>query len=220
METKTFALAPEEQRNTTVDETEICLNGITRVLIGGYDNAGKSTLACSLYKALETDGIETSLYELDRWSDTHAPILGVKSWKERAKNAEVSVEEYADYVDLFAKDEAAIVIGDIEGRYQGRHSRTLKNKADFGILVTRAPIEKDKTTQFLQTQEGWEELFSEIDVPIAIRVHSLREGQINPDAALPIYGLERQLVPENQGVQKLGRQVVELALLKQNKVRV
>ena len=197
------------------DESNIALRGITRVLIGGFDNAGKSTLACSLYKALEHQSIDTSLYELDRWSDTHEPILGIKSWDERNKQPEVSIEEYAEYAQKFASDTSNLVLGDIEGRFQGPHNRVLKGSADFGILLTRDPIPKDKETAFLQTHEGWENLFDELNVPIAVRAYSTLNGEPIPPGHIRIPNLERKLVSENPGVQKLARMVVQLALAKE-----
>lgn len=79
---------------------KISLRGVTKVLIGGFDNAGKSTLACSLYKAINEQGVRSSLYELDLWSDTHEAILGKKRWDERNKQPEVTCDEYAQYAEV------------------------------------------------------------------------------------------------------------------------
>lgn len=192
-------------------DNQVATNGLTKVLIGGFDNAGKSTLACSLYRALQNQGVETSLYELDRWSDTHEPILGKKSWQQRQKVPEVSVSEYAEFAGKFINHSSGVVLGDIEGRYQNPHIRCLKGSADYALLLTRDPIEKDQNTEWLQTTEGWEELFDELGVPIAIRAHSIIDGQKPPSGTIPVYNLERQLVPNHPDIQAIAKLVIELS---------
>lgn len=193
----------------------IALRGVTKVLIGGFDNAGKSTLACSLYKSINEHGVQSSLYELDRWSDTHDAILGKKRWDERNKRPEVTHDEYARYAEGFKNDEAAIVIGDLEGRFQNEHIRTLKGAADFGLLVSRDPIPKDAESNWVQTESGWRSLFEELEVPIAAHIRSILPGQKHPPGTLPIQGLERELVPQHRGVQLLAKTIIYHAELLQ-----
>ena len=183
----------------------------TRVLIGGFDNAGKSTLACSLYRALNQAGIPTSLYELDRWSDTHDIILGRKLPEQRQKTAEVSVEEFAAYAEGFREDPTKLVLGDLQGVYQVPHNLCLRQSANFGVLVTRNPIDKDATARFPQTLEGWRDLFGDLEIPIALHLHSVQAGQTAPDKTIPIPALERGLVPNHPYVQKIAAKILQLS---------
>lgn len=193
------------------DETELALNGVTRVLIGGFDNAGKSTLACSLYRSLNGMGVEAAVYELDRWSDTHDVILGKKLPHERQKTSHVSREMYRTHADKFVADTSKIVIGDLEGRYQSSYIPILRRSADFGVLVTRPPIEKDEDSDWLQTEEGWRKLFETLEVPISYHIHSIASEQPHPAGTEPVFGLERKLVPDNPGVIKLAEFILEYA---------
>ena len=109
-----------------------------KVLIGGYDGAGKSTLACSLYVYLCMIGYDVGLHEIDPWSDTHAPLLGRKNWTERNKRKNyVEADIYHSYVEPFAQDSREIVIGDIQGNYQCPHNHMWANSADVAVLVSR-----------------------------------------------------------------------------------
>src|SRR5690606_1438028 len=86
-------LSPRIESIEPSSEDLVAVRGITKLLIGGFDNAGKSTLACSLHEALQSQGVETSLYELDRWSDTHDVSFGRKTWAQRNKQTDVAMEE-------------------------------------------------------------------------------------------------------------------------------
>ncbi|HEX9679236.1 MAG TPA: hypothetical protein VGA08_01330 [Candidatus Saccharimonadales bacterium] len=204
-------LATKPERITRQPAAEVALSGVCRVLVGGFDNAGKSTLACSLFENLRQNDIDTSLYELDRWSDTHDAILGRKDWSQRSKRAEVSLTQYYDYAQYYLNDQSTIVIGDLEGRQQNQHILQLAGCAQIGILVTRGRIQSDETSQFLQTEDGWRDLFAKIEVPIDFHVRSVREHQAIPINTLPIYGLERISVPDNPGIKKLAALLIERA---------
>lgn len=202
-------------------------NSSFKILIGGFDGAGKSTLACSLYVYLLTQGHEVGLHELDPWSDTHAPLLGHKDWLERTKRTGfVDQDIYSLYVDPFIKDRREIVIGDIQGNYQYAHNNLWAGTASAAVLVSRHATEKDEWRRVHesrdipgpQTVDGWYDLLqrSGISYNNIIRVHSLRHGQTVPISPFPViaaHQLERALVPFHPAVVALADQLLHLRQL-------
>lgn len=207
LETKPLSV---EVPGTLQPEEQLTLNGVTRVLIGGMDGAGKSTLSCSLYLALKERGVHVSLHEIDPWSDTHDPILGRKPWSDRNKRAEVPDHEYLERVEEFKNDNADIVIGDMQGRSQYRGNYALYESAHHGILVSREATPKDETRRWRQSEHDWEQLFCDLNIPVNLRIRSLRPNQQCPDNYIGIDDLERVPEPNHEGVQKTGQMIVNL----------
>lgn len=194
------------------EAAQIAADGVTRILIGSMDGAGKSTLSCSLYLHLAGRGTDVSLHEIDPWSDTHDPILGRKSWSQRQKRTNVSLELYGQYVDRFASDTSQIVLGDMQGRAQNPYNQLLSGVADYGILVSREQTVKDQTVLYPQYEYDWERLYADtLRTPVAARVRSVLPNQIAPPGCLPIDGLERQPAPDHPQIARLGAMVLELA---------
>jgi len=189
-----------------------------KILIGGYDGAGKSTLACSLYVYLCMTGLNVGLHEIDPWSDTHAPLLGLKSWADRKKNVGyVDADAYNAHIKPFAQDSREIVIGDVQGCYQYEHNHLWAGLADVAILVSRQPTEKDawraehesRDIPGPQSREGWRQLFAANGIKTILHVDTLLDGQRQRALADPtdwyfvLRGLDRAVVPFHPGVKQL-----------------
>ncbi len=202
-----------------------------KVLIGGYDGAGKSTLACSVFVYLQMLGHDVGLHELDPWSDTHAPLLGYKSWAERTKRTGfVDADIYSRYVEPFLADQRSIVLGDIQGNYQYEHNGLWANSADAAVLVSREPTEKDIWRELNQSRdlpgpqsiEGWQKLFANSGIKrnAIVYVHTLQNDQVEPAEADPndyfitARALDRAIVPFNPGVVALANCLLSLKLQK------
>lgn len=194
-----------------------------KILIGGYDGAGKSTLACSLYVYLCMTGHDVGLHEIDPWSDTHAPLLGRKSWAARDKRKGfVEADIYRSYVEPFAQDTRDIVIGDVQGNYQCPHNAMWADLADVAILVSRRPTEKDiwraenesRDTPGPQTVHGWRTLFAANGIKRIFYIESLLDGQRPPSLAadkhFAILGLDRALVPLHPDIKNLAELLLRL----------
>jgi hypothetical protein len=152
----------------------------TRILVGGLDGSGKSTIACSLAEALRHDGVAVHCIEIDPWSDTHDIILGKKDPSLRNPRHQVAIEDFRERVEMFRHSPYPIVIGDLQGRHQYIWNHLLRGIADHGILVGREPTEKDAKKQaegILQTIPEWEDLFRGLDTPLSHYIHTLLPGQ-------------------------------------------
>lgn len=183
----------------------------TRFLIGGMDGAGKSTLSCSVYTALKEQGHQVSLHELDPWSDTHEPILGKKGWESRRKRSGQDLgHELAARIEDFTRDPSEIVIGDLMGRVETDELCLLDGMAQYAVLVTRDRTQKDEQSKYPQTEIAWRRLFRDINIPVALHVHSALNGQAVPTEAIRINSLERRLCPENPGIRQLASKFVDL----------
>lgn len=195
----------------------------TRILIGGLDGAGKSTLVCSLAEALRHDGVAVQTIEIDPWSDTHDIIYGRKPVEKRNGRHEVAIGEFRERVEMFRCSPYPIVLGDMQGRQQYSFNFLLKGIADRGILIGREPTEKDLKRQvenILQTVPAWEELFDQLETQVDLYVHSLLPSQeqtvypriCTPELVMPAL-TERKLCPYSPYVQQLKNQVLTWAQL-------
>jgi len=195
----------------------------TRILVGGLDGAGKSTLVCSLAEALRHDGIAVQTIEIDPWSDTHDIIYGRKPVEKRNGRHEVAIGEFRERVEMFRHSPYPIVLGDMQGRQQYSFNFLLKGIADRGILIGREPTEKDLKRQaenILQTVPEWEELYDQLETFVNLYVHSLLPGQeqtVRPRACTPEMVIpamtERKLCPYSAYVQQLKNLVLDWAQL-------
>jgi hypothetical protein len=185
----------------------------TRILIGGLDGAGKSTLTCSVAEALRHDGIAVHTIEIDPWSDTHDVIYGRKPVEKRNGRHEVAIGEFRERVEMFRHSPYPVVLGDMQGRQQYQFNFLLEGIADRGILVGREPTPKDEkraSEGILQTLDEWEELFDQLETHVDLYVHSLLPGQCQsarprlctPEMSMPAM-LERKLHPYSPYVQQL-----------------
>ncbi len=184
-----------------------------RILFGGMVSSGKSTLICSLYQLLETWGEDVSLHEIDVWSDTHACILGEKSWEQRHNTRDNSPEIHTRFqrnVELFAADPAEIVLGDLPGREANDSFPLLKpGFADAGVLVTRGPREKDKDPFLRSTAAGWRKLMVNLwQIPLIAEVYSLRNGDQPAQHQFAIGDSDRGLIPHHPEVERLAEHLL------------
>ncbi len=134
-----------------------------RIVVGGTTNCGKSTLAASIFRQLETSGERIGIYEIDTFSDTLPCILGVKPWSERKKRPAGNWKDPLIDVRLkeFADDPHQVVLGDLPGIIDGLLVRLVSEAT--GALV----VSKD-----LDTLIQWENFFSQQNIPVLIRVVS------------------------------------------------
>ncbi len=183
----------------------------TRILIGGLDGAGKSTIVCSLAEALRHDGVTVQAIEIDPWSDTHDIILGKKSPELRNARHEVAIGEFRERVEMFRCSPFQVVLGDLQGMQQYAFNFLLEGIADRGIIIGRERTDKDSTKEAkgrLQTVPDWLELYRQINTPVDCYVHSLLPGQpqtvrvAETDKVVPAF-TERKLVPYNPHIQEL-----------------
>jgi hypothetical protein len=149
-------------------------------------------------------GVSVGIHELDVYSDTHACILGLKSWYDRRKRAEAEFNPtIKERVREFADDQHDIVIGDLPGRLGTPYFGKLVEPADWVIIVAKDWEGLDR----------WTECFDVYNVPIALRVISFM-GQlpiippVTPDV-LYVKGLDRK-VHLNGDVSHVVRHLTEI----------
>ncbi len=181
-----------------------------RLLIGGPNASGKSTLAVSLYYWLRRHEpyVSVALHELDVHSDTHGPLMGLKAWSKRCKRwpfpqeAPFEVIVYADM--MFRKDSSAIVIGDLPGRLANPGMPRFMASGTHAIYVGRSFDEYD----------AWHASFSRAGVRLLFGVASVLDGNpvpsvLNCHRALVVHDLVRQPSPDLAGIGLLGRSIVD-----------
>ena len=181
----------------------------TRVVIGGVNGTGKSTFTCSLYVALKMEGISVGLHELDVYSDTHAPLLGLKPWEERKRYKSRTYEgAIRPAIDRFEADEHAIVLGDLPGKLANPWLEEMIAGAELAILVGRERVERDETAKHPQSAGDWEKFYHERGTPVICRVQSMLSGQEAWEGTISAGGLDRTLVPMHPAVQDVVRILV------------
>ncbi len=182
-----------------------------RILVGGLDGAGKSTIVCSLAEALRHDGVLVHAIEIDPWSDTHDIILGRKPAELRNPRHEVAIGEFRERVEMFRHSPYHVVLGDLQGMQQYAHNLLLDGIADRGIIIGRETTEKDAIKEAkgrLQTVPDWFTLYQRINTTVDHYIHTLLPGQEAstqvdvPTQTMPAI-LERKLVPYSAHIQEL-----------------
>lgn len=187
-----------------------------RVVIGGVNGTGKSTFTCSLYVALLIEGVSVGLHELDVYSDTHAPLLGLKPWDQRIRRTKAMYKQtIRPAIDRFENDGHAIVLGDLPGKLANPWLGEMMAEADLAILVGRERVERDTAARYPQSAGDWEHFFCDHGKPVITRVHSMLTGQAARDGTVSATGLNRALQPMSPAVQ-----LVKNRLLLQAGIRV
>jgi len=172
-----------------------------RLVVGGVNGTGKSTFACSLYVSLAMVGVSVGLHELDVYSDTHGPLLGLKTWEERKRRIFAKyVQTIRPAIDRFEADEHAVVIGDLPGKVSNPWLAEMAGKSDVAVLVGRERVERDLTARHPQSAADWERFFRTIGIPVIARVQSMLTGQAAWEGAVTARGLNRALQPLSPGV--------------------
>lgn len=182
-----------------------------RILIGGLDGAGKSTIVCSLAEALRHDGVTVQAIEIDPWSDTHDIILGKKPPELRNPRHEVAIGEFRERVEMFRCSPFQVVLGDLQGMQQYAFNFLLESIADRGIIIGRERTDKDSTKQAkgrLQTVPDWFDLYQKLNTTVDCYVHTLLPEQkptVEVDAVTKLFPAftERKLVPYSAHIQEL-----------------
>lgn len=173
-----------------------------RIVLGGPQGSGKSTVSASVYVALKEQGILTGIHEIDVYSDSLNCILGKKPWAMRKKRTKAwfdptikkRIAEYAD-------DQSDIVLGDLPGKITNPFLPRMIAPADAAIIVSR-------------TVEGivqWEAFFQKHGIPVVLRVFSVRDDipeELRKSDMVLIDGLDRLLIPRES--QKLADIVAEI----------
>lgn len=143
-----------------------------KIIIGGPPNSGKSTLAESLARALQEQGIDAEAVDLDPWSPTLDYVKRKITLKERnsLKRKKLSTEEINDVVKRFEKASKyhEVIIGDAPGGISEQTKRIYRT-ASHGIIVCR----EDKKEEL----DNWEEFFTEIELDLIAIVISKMDGK-------------------------------------------
>lgn len=168
----------------------------TRIVIGGLRGAGKSVLTTSLYLRLQQDGVDVGLHEIDVYSDTHGPLLGLKSWEERKGKHHVWQRTVERRVAEFAADTADVVIGDLPGKLTNPNMPLMVQHADVAILVGRHPVQKDEANKHHRSVDRWAEWLEAHKIPVIATVFSLLPDQVHPAGTFPAHGLNRDNGPQ------------------------
>ncbi len=175
-----------------------------RIVVGGVNGTGKSTFTCSLYVRLMLEQVPVGLHELDVYSDTHAPLLGLKRWEDRHRRA------FANYrrtirpaIDAFESDPRQVVLGDLPGKLANPWLDEMMAAADLAILVGRERTERDLTARHPQSAGDWECRFRQQGIPVIARVHSMLSGQKAWEGTIPAFGLNRAIQPYHPAVEEV-----------------
>jgi hypothetical protein len=175
-----------------------------RVVVGGVNGTGKSTFTCSLYVALLIEGVSVGLHELDVYSDTHGPLLGLKPWEQRHRRIKAMYKQtIRPAIDYFEADEHAIVLGDLPGKLANPWLAEMMAGASHGVLVGRERVERDATARYPQSFGDWEHFVGDQGIPIIARVKSMLTGQAAWEGTISATGLNRALQPFSPAVQQV-----------------
>lgn len=187
-----------------------------KILFAGLDNSGKSTLVCSLAVYLRLLGYSVGLHEIDPWSDSHEPILGIKTWSERAKKkfGEVGARDYSLLVENYVQDDSDIVLGDLHGRIQEPllHSNAgmLAQASDGAILFNRADRVANVNADFPQSIQAWEGFFDDHGIDILARVYSQQVSETEELGHINAKGLERAVLPYHPALPQLAQTITQV----------
>lgn len=175
-----------------------------RVVIGGVNGTGKSTFTCSLYVALLIESVSVGLHELDVYSDTHGPLLGLKPWDQRVRRTKAMyTQTIRPAIDRFEADEHTIVLGDLPGKLANPWLGEMMAGASHAVLVGRERVERDEGARHPQSFGDWEHFVGDQGVPIIARVKSMLTGQAAWEGTISATGLNRALQPFSPAVQKV-----------------
>jgi hypothetical protein len=185
-----------------------------RIVGGGVSSTGKSTFMCSLYIALQLEGISVGLHELDVYSDTHGPLLGLKGWDERHKRVFAKYRQtIRPAIDSFEADAHAIILGDLPGKLANPWLSEMVARADYAVLIGRERVERDATARHPQSAGDWEHFFCDQGIPLISRVQSMLSGQAAWEGTISATGLNRALQPLAPSVQLVMRRILRLGQL-------
>ncbi len=174
-----------------------------RVVLGGPQGSGKSTVSASVYLALKEKGVSIGIHEIDVYSDSLNCILGKKPWTERKKRKWAWFDptikrRIAEYVN----DRHDIVLGDLPGKITNPFLPHMVAPADAAIIVSR-------------TVEGvvqWETFFQKHGIPVVLRVFSVKDDipqELRGSDMVLIDGLDRLLIPrESQKLQDIVAEIL------------
>ena len=134
-----------------------------RIVIGGPINCGKSTLAASIYRCLQTITPNVGICELDVFSDTIPCILGQKPWEKRQKREHGHWQNFGidQALEIFSADKRLIVLGDLPGVIDGALERMI---APAGEVIVLGKSEEEI--------REWSEFFRSKNIPTVLKVLS------------------------------------------------
>lgn len=182
--------------------------GQVRLLIGGPANSGKSTLCTSLFHILrDVPDLTVGIHEIDVYSDTHGPLLGLKPWSERKKNFHAGRSEVDARMAEFLSDRADLVIGDLPGNIRNPHLPVMMAGGTHAMYVGRS----------FDEYEHWKEAFIRAKAHLQWTVLTAING--SPVMALPpharlIRDLTRETCPKNTALQEFAREIADFCQVK------
>jgi len=181
----------------------------TKIVIGGPKGSGKSTLITSIFSYLLSSQVETSIHEIDVFSDTHDCLLGKKDWSQRKKvptlvgateETKKQVDEIVnERVSRFYLDRSDIVLGDLPGclKYP---IKKMAEHGDYAIVVGKHNEE---------IPSDWIRFFNDLGIEIICKIASVKgclsESLWEPD--ISISGLDRSILV-NREIEILAETIV------------
>ncbi len=175
-----------------------------RLLVGGPANSGKSTLCTTLYRLLQArSDVRVGLHEIDVYSDTHGPLLGLKPWSARQKQWHAGLPEVEAAVQAYLADSAQIVLGDLPGNIHNPHLHVMMSCGTHAMYVGKS---FDELSQ-------WEQAFQDAGIRIDWRVQTKINGCTQPVPSCcthVLHDLERRLTVADTKTQALADELVDL----------
>lgn len=174
-----------------------------RVVLGGPQGSGKTTVSASVYVALKERGVSIGIHEIDVYSDSLLCVLGKKPWTERKKRKWAWFDPtIKNRITEYESDPSEIVLGDLPGKITNPFLPDMIKPAHAAIIVSR-------------TIEGiaqWERFFNKHDVPVVLRVFSVKDDipeELQGSDMVLIDGLDRLLIPrENQKLEDIVTEIL------------
>lgn len=175
-----------------------------RLLVGGPANSGKSTLCTSLYRVLQTrPDITVGLHEIDVYSDTHSPLLGIKPWSERQKQWGAGLPEVEAVKARFMHAPEQIVIGDLPGNIHNEYLLRMMAGGTHAMYVGRS------FDEFHQ----WEAAFVQLGIPVEWIIRTRLNGHKCdpwPKNTHTLHDLDRKILVDSPEIQALANEVQSL----------